>query len=308
MSGGFAMISDWILQQVKGRQSWTGSLRRNGRRLVGAVVGAIALLLILFNPAAADGVTIQPSNPRLGDTISVVVRAEQEPTVQFEDEVYPAFSLGGDRYRALIPTTPIDRPGRKVIRVEADSNTRNLAVELRDRTFGLQRITLRGGGSGGTDQEFARVAAFRNIRTPDKLWSGAMRRPADGRVTSEYGIRRYYNGVFAENYFHRGVDYAGGVGAPIYAPAAGRVVLVGRVADGFVLHGNTVAIDHGQGVGSIFIHLSRIDVQEGDVVQAGQRIGGIGATGAATGPNLHWGLYVNGKSVDPVPWRNAGFE
>ncbi|MBW4655624.1 MAG: M23 family metallopeptidase [Kaiparowitsia implicata GSE-PSE-MK54-09C] len=301
-------MSDWILQQVKGWQSWTGALRRHGWRLVGAIVGAIALLLILFNPAAADEVTIQPSNPRLGDTISVVVRAEQEPMVQFEGDAYPAFSLGGDRYRALIPTTPIDRPGRKVIRVEADSNTRNLAVELRDRTFGLQRITLRGGGAGGTDHEFARVAAFRNIRTPNKLWNGAMRRPADGRVTSEYGIRRYYNGVFAENYFHRGVDYAGGVGAPIYAPAAGRVVLVGRVADGFVLHGNTVAVDHGQGVGSIFIHLSRIDVQEGDVVQAGQRIGGIGATGAATGPNLHWGLYVNGKSVDPVPWRNAGFE
>jgi len=83
---------------------------------------------------------------------------------------------------------------------------------------------------------------------------------------------------------------------------------VGREADGFVIHGNTVGVDHGQGVSSIFIHLSRIDVQEGDVVAAGQRIGAIGATGSATGPNLHWGLYVNGQSVDPVPWREQGFE
>ena len=71
---------------------------------------------------------------------------------------------------------------------------------------------------------------------------------------------------------------------------------------------NTIGIDHGQGVVSIMIHLSEIDVQEGDMVQAGQEIGAVGTTGASTGPHLHWGLYVNGRSVDPVLWRFEGFQ
>jgi murein DD-endopeptidase MepM/ murein hydrolase activator NlpD len=121
-------------------------------------------------------------------------------------------------------------------------------------------------------------------------------------------VRRYYNGEFANDYYHRGVDYAAGTGSPVFAPAAGYVRLVGTVAQGFQLHGNTVGIDHGQGVVSIFIHLSRINVKEGDFVQPGQVIGAVGSTGVATGPHLHWGLYVNNEAIDPVPWRYTGFE
>jgi murein DD-endopeptidase MepM/ murein hydrolase activator NlpD len=75
------------------------------------------------------------------------------------------------------------------------------------------------------------------------------------------------------------------------------------VADGFELHGNTIGIDHGQGVASIYIHLNSISVREGDFVQPGQTIGTVGSTGASTGPHLHWGVYVNGVAVDPGPWR-----
>ena len=135
-----------------------------------------------------------------------------------------------------------------------------------------------------------------------------MARPSTGYVSSVYGNRRYYNGVFAQDYYHRGVDYAAGNGSPIYAPAAGRIAVVGRVSDGFVLNGNTIGIDHGQGVTSVMIHLSGFAINEGDFVEEGQLIGYMGATGFATGPNLHWGLFVNGVSVDPVPWRYDGVE
>ncbi|MEM1291222.1 MAG: M23 family metallopeptidase, partial [Cyanobacteria bacterium P01_H01_bin.162] len=74
------------------------------------------------------------------------------------------------------------------------------------------------------------------------------------------------------------------------------------------LHGNTIGLDHGQGVESIFIHLNSINVQPGEIVQAGQVIGTVGSTGASTGPHLHWGSYVNGVAVDPNPWRNGSFE
>ncbi len=84
--------------------------------------------------------------------------------------------------------------------------------------------------------------------------------------------------------------------------------MVGREKDGFLVNGNIIGIDHGQGVTTAYLHLSRILVKEGDFVKAGQVIGAVGATGAATGPHLHWGLYVNGLSVDPAPWLAKGFE
>jgi len=135
-----------------------------------------------------------------------------------------------------------------------------------------------------------------------------MGRPSTGYVSSTYGLQRYYNGVFAEDYYHRGVDYAAGNGSPIYAPAAGKIIVVGRVEDGFVLNGNTLGIDHGQGVTSVMIHLSGFAVKEGDIVEKGQLIGYMGSTGFASGPNLHWGLFVNGIAVDPVQWRYDGVE
>ena len=150
------------------------------------------------------------------------------------------------------------------------------------------------------------MAAFKEIVSPERFWRGEFLRPSQGRVSSIYGVRRYYNGVFAQNYYHRGVDYAAGLGTPIVAPAAGRIALVGREVDGFAIHGNTVGVDHGQGVTSIFLHMNAISVTEGQLVSAGQPLGTIGTTGASTGPHLHWGLYVHGVAVDPVPWRHGG--
>ncbi|MEO0394436.1 MAG: M23 family metallopeptidase [Cyanobacteria bacterium P01_A01_bin.137] len=262
--------------------------------------------------AHAYDVTITPTAPQLGDTISVIVQARGNtttaPTVTANGKEYPSFPLASNRFRAFVPTSPLDAPGRIVIRVNGAEETRNLAVGLSNRTFRTQRITLRGSGSLGTDHEFDRVDAFKQLVSPERHWNGALLRPSQGRVSSEYGVRRYYNGEFAENYYHRGVDYAAGTGTPVVTPAAGYIRLVGRVSDGFELHGNTVGIDHGQGLLSIMIHLSRIDVNEGDFVRVGQRVGAIGSTGAATGPHLHWGLYLNQVAVDPVPWRYDGFE
>lgn len=262
--------------------------------------------------AHAYDVTITPTAPQLGDTISVIVQARGNtttaPTVTANGKEYPSFPLSSNRFRAFVPTSPLDAPGRIVIQVNGAEETRNLAVGLSNRNFRTQRITLRGSGSLGTDHEFDRVDAFKRLVSPERHWNGALLRPSQGRVSSEYGVRRYYNGEFAENYYHRGVDYAAGTGTPVVAPAAGYIRLVGRVSDGFELHGNTVGIDHGQGLLSIMIHLSRIDVNNGDFVRAGQRVGAIGSTGAATGPHLHWGLYLNQVAVDPVPWRYGGFE
>lgn len=271
-------------------------------------------LIVLSKPAAAIQYRVTPSNPQLGDTLSVVVQLDNPtvsstPSVVVGRKTYPTFLIGANQFRAFVPTTPLDPPGKLQIQIIGEGETKNLSVPLKKRSFPTQSIWLPPGkGDDGTDYEFDRVDAFKKLVTAEKFWRGPLLRPNQGEVTAGYGIRRYYNGVFAKDYYHRGVDYGGGTGSPVVAPAAGRVALVGREAQGFKIHGNMIGIDHGQGVETIFLHLSRINVKEGDVVRAGQVVGAVGATGAVTGPHLHWGFYVNGLSVDPQPWRSKAID
>ena len=280
-------------------------------KLIGILTSA--LVVILASPVYALQVQVTPSNPQLGDTISVVINVNHRDnasntTVVVGDTSYPTFAISPQQYRALIPTTPLDQPGTITLKVSGDGQERNLAVNLRHRSFLTQRINLPPGRAGvrATEHELQRVAAFKALQTPQKHWNGPMVKPNVGRITTIYGVRRYYNGKFAADYYHRGVDYASPTGSPVVAPAAGTVALVGTVSAGFLVHGNTIGIDHGQGVTSILLHLNNINVKEGDFVTAGQVVGTVGSTGASTGPHLHWGLYVNGKSVDPTPWRFGG--
>lgn len=275
--------------------------------------GIVASILALGSPVQALQVQVTPPNPELGDTLSVMIQVDgsagKTPTVSVLEKNYPAFPMGNNRFRALLPTTPVEKPGARQIEVSGDGQVQKLSVQVRSRNFPTQSITLPPGkDSVGSDAEFDRVDAFKALVTPQKFWNGPLLRPNSGEITTIYGVRRYYNGVFAQDYYHRGVDYAGAYGSPVVAPAAGRVSLVGRESQGFTIHGNVVGIDHGQGVASILMHLSRIDVKEGDFVQAGQVIGALGSTGASTGPHLHWGLYVHGQAIDPVPWRLQGIE
>ncbi len=270
-----------------------------------------SVFLAFIQSAIALEVKISPTNPQVGDTISVFVTTDdpqEVPKVNLGQKDYPVFTLKNG-YRALIPTSPLNKSGKLTIQVQGDDSTKNLGVWLKGRSFPTQRIRLSGKASRpATQTELDQVAKLKKLVTPTKYWNGAFLRPNPNRVSTTYGVRRYYNGVFAKDYYHRGVDYAGGFGSPIIAPAAGTVKLIGKEANGFHVHGNLVGIDHGQGLVSIFLHLQDIKVQEGDSIKPGQIIGTIGSTGASTGPHLHWGLYLHEIAVDPVPWRFQSIE
>ncbi len=267
---------------------------------------ATAILLAFTLPVKALEVKISPQTPQLGDTLSVLVTKDNPdlpPQVSVDQIDYPVFESNG-QYRAFIPTSPLNTSGKMTVRVRGEDRTRNIGVWLKNRQFPIQRIWLSGKASRpATQLELNRVREFKELVTPQKFWQGTFIRPNVARVSTGFGVRRYYNGVFANDYYHKGVDYAGGYGSPVVAPAAGKVRLIGKESEGFHVHGNIVGVDHGQGVLSIFMHLQDINVAEGAMVEAGQQIGTIGSTGASTGPHLHWGLYVNQVAVDPVPWR-----
>lgn len=300
----------WSLPLKNGAKSWLriSWLKISWLKIATLFLVTVTLIFTLEHPAPALEVQFSPSNPRRGDTIDLRVNSPSQPTVSFDGKMYPAFPRGTGLWQVLVPTTPLDAPGTKNLVIKDSATEKSIAVRLGDRDFDIQRIWLPGGDEAPVDEyEFDRVDEFKTLVTPERYWQGALLRPTSGDVTSVYGVRRYYNGVFAEDYYHRGVDYGAGTGTPIIAPAAGRISLVGRANQRFNVHGNTVGIDHGQGLLSIMLHLSRIDVQEGDIVQAGQVIGAVGSTGAVTGPHLHWGLFVHGKAIDPVPWREGDF-
>jgi murein DD-endopeptidase MepM/ murein hydrolase activator NlpD len=288
--------------------------------LLSVAIVVIIIAIAMFTPSSAEAIQpmVSPSNPQLGDTISVSIQMEEAagnnkgnaPVVVMDRKQYPTFLVGQDRWRAFIPTTPLDRPGARQIQVVGAGRSQNISLQLRNRKFPTQDIWFNSSTASteGTDHEFDRVDAFKKLVTPQKFWQGTLMRPNEGPITSGFGVRRYYNGVFANDYYHRGVDYAGDTGSAVVTPAAGQVRLVGTVKQGFRIHGNVVGVDHGQGVESIFLHLSRIDVKEGDFVSVGQVVGAVGSTGSATGPHLHWGFYVHGAAVDPVPWRTQSIE
>ncbi len=121
-----------------------------------------------------------------------------------------------------------------------------------------------------------------------------MQPPVAGRFTSVFGKRRYYNGQ-SEPKTHTGLDIAAPTGTPVVAPSPASVALV---ADRFIT-GNTVVLDHGSGMLSMYCHLSDTDVAVGDTLKTGGKLGEVGATGRVTGPHLHWSIWLNGTWVEP---------
>ncbi len=143
--------------------------------------------------------------------------------------------------------------------------------------------------------EFAQMNAARRIAVEADGWRQRFAWPAKGRISGVFGSQRIYRGEPGAP--HNGVDIAGPTGAPVTAPADGVVILA--AARPFTLEGNLLLINHGMGVESAFLHLSRIDVKVGDRVRQGQPVGTIGATGRATGPHLHWGMRWTSERIDP---------
>jgi murein DD-endopeptidase MepM/ murein hydrolase activator NlpD len=144
--------------------------------------------------------------------------------------------------------------------------------------------------------ELAQINAARALRSDSQGWRQTFLWPAVGRISTLFGSQRIYRGE--PGAYHSGIDIARPTGTVVLAPADGVVVLA--AARPFTLEGNLLMIDHGMGLNTAFMHLSRIDVKLGQQVRRGQPVGAVGRTGRATGPHLHWSLKWRDARIDPL--------
>lgn len=184
----------------------------------------------------------------------------------------------------------------------ADGRTITERLAIRPGNWRLEHVNASptGGASSAEFQrrrapELDRINAARALNSDSEGWRQDFIWPASGRISGVFGSQRIYRGEPGS--YHTGVDIARPSGTPVVAPADGVVILAAQTP--FTLEGHLLMIDHGMGLNSAFLHLSRIDVGEGDRVTRGQRIGAIGSSGRATGPHLHWSMKWRDERLDP---------
>ena len=272
------------------------------------VAAACSVLLALASPAAAFKVTVTPSAVRQGDVAMIVVTgAASAPGMDGSIEGRPLFFFPyADGYAALIGIDLETKPGRLPWRVGfvdggGAPHQASGRLTVKSRSFPVQRLTLPKGmvdlspdNERRAEAEAARLRALYDTITSVRLWRGRFTRPIAFDVKSDgFGFRRVINGKPRSP--HAGVDFAAAAGTPVVASNGGRVALV---ADYF-FGGRLIALDHGEGLYTLYMHLERIDVAEGALVERGAILGAVGSTGRATGPHLHWSAQLRRARIDP---------
>lgn len=233
--------------------------------------------------------------------VDLGAEASARPQVRFDDHPVLVFRDQG-HWQALVGIPLETTPGKYPLIVsDEQGRLETLELDIHDKTYPVQHLVVRNKHHVDPDPEdLARWEREKNMQDDAKLiWRAIETGPPElalpviGRRSSAYGLRRTFNGETRAP--HRGLDIAVPKGTPVAAPGAGEVTLVGD----YFFNGKTVFIDHGQGLISMLCHLDHIGVKTGQLLKAGQTIGRAGATGRATGPHVHWSVFLNGTAVDP---------
>lgn len=259
---------------------------------------AILLITALGAPLVHAG--LRPSAVPGGVvTLTVAPANAPRPDVRFAGR--PVLLQQGPGGWQAVVGLPLDTPPGEQA-VEIGPEARRLAFQVSAKAYPEQRLTVKNPKMVSPDPEdLDRIAAERErqLQVRSQFRDVPVARtdldlPTTGRLSSRFGLRRVFNGEPRAP--HTGLDVAAPKGAPIRAPADGVVSLV----DDLYFNGKTVFVDHGQGFVSMVCHLSEATVEVGRKVRRGELLGLVGNTGRATGPHLHWSVYLNGAAVDPA--------
>lgn len=262
-------------------------------------------------------IRFEPPAPSQGQTLRVEIdgaKPNSKLYLRFRNKIYAFYNLDDNKTSK-----------RALIGIPADCAAGQYKIELEEKRFFLKRLlwektlvvsarefpkenlelqkektdlTNDPKGQQGT----LKIRQILKKPSSEQIWKETFNFPVEGRISSVYGIQRVINNDIPWSY-HKGLDLAAAEGTLILAPNDGRVALVGE----FPLQGRAVVLDHGQGVQTLYMHLSAILVKPKMKVKKGEALGRVGQTGIATAPHLHWGLYILGDPVDPAEWLKRSF-
>lgn len=265
------------------------ALALTGLLLSGALPAAVAVDALPRSLAVPGGVAVLAVD---GDAVGA----------RYRDRRVLLADHGGRRH-AVVGIALDAEPGTHRLTLSlVDGSEAALPFDVADKAYQEQRLTIRNErqvNPGPADmlrirRESAKMGRAFSSWNEELVPHLVMRAPVEGPRSSSFGLRRFFNDQPRRP--HSGMDIAADEGTPIVAPAPGVVIDTGD----YFFNGNTVILDHGRGLISLYCHLSAIEAAEGDRVEAGERIGRVGQTGRTTGPHLHWSVNLNGIRVDPA--------
>ena len=261
---------------------------------------AAVFYALIASSAGAQKCTAKPAIISLGQTVrlSCVVPAT---SAKLNDRIVRLFPQSNGGSQGLMPIAVADTPSAYEIKFQAEDGAALASVKLtiRPTKFPTQNVVLAPQIEAlhSTPEDIATLTEFRNTVSDVKYWEDPLVAPVRGCILSPFGVKRLHNGK-PSGEFHAGIDQRSPAGRPVHAVAAGTV----KIAQPFAVLGGTVAIDHGQGLETMYLHMSKLLVEPGAHVKKGEVIGYVGATGRANGPHVHWVVDVNGVPVNPQQW------
>jgi murein DD-endopeptidase MepM/ murein hydrolase activator NlpD len=299
---------------------WKATKKDYDAAMVSRLLPQLMAMTVVVSAAASSAQTPAPSRGSSSVSVSVSARAVQPgelvllkiktpantPSVRVRGmgREYPAFIESSMEWGALVGIDLDVKPGRydlSVVAGEAATDQATYRLVVLPKKFATRQLTVDPAFVNPPAEAQARIRADAErlnrvwaSSSAMRLWSGKFVRPVTAPANSAFGSRSVFNGESRNP--HGGADFSSLAGTPVRSPNAGRIV----VAADLYFTGNTVVIDHGLGLFSLFAHLQSIDVREGDTVVTGQFVGDVGATGRVTGPHLHWTVRVNDARVDPM--------
>jgi murein DD-endopeptidase MepM/ murein hydrolase activator NlpD len=281
----------------------------DARHLFFALIACVAL--IFSAPTnATPYTTVQlkslhqpvPGGVAVIDIAATPKRLDKAPTARYQNKPVLVTQTDAGQWVAIvgIPLTAALEP--QVLEVTLGGKKTTQTFAIRDKKYREQRITLKTNKHVDlSPEDLARFEREKKLQDDAYQQFSAqlpsnllLDRPVKGPLSSPFGLKRFFNDQPRAP--HSGLDFAVPTGTPVQAPAAGRVILVGD----YFFNGKTVFIDHGQGMISMFCHLSVIEVKPGEPIARGQVLGQVGATGRVTGAHLHWNVSLNDARVDPA--------
>jgi murein DD-endopeptidase MepM/ murein hydrolase activator NlpD len=262
-----------------------------------------AMLLAVLCLPFATMAELPQANPVPGGIAIIAVGPDSTPAplVQFQKQRVLVVRSNG-MWNAVVGLPLTQDTGEQQLVISDGGAPHTFSFQVLPKEYEAQYLTLANKRQvDPTPDDLKRIAREQELSNRAfATWSEALADdlrfdlPTSGRFSSAFGLRRFFNNQARAP--HSGLDIAAPEGAPVQAPAAGTVIETGN----YFFNGNTIFIDHGQGLVSMYNHLSRIHVKKGARVTRGQRIGLVGKTGRVTGAHLHWTVSLNNARVDPM--------